>query len=78
MMGMLGDNKRKVAAILGEYKPIKEKEVGPIESDFSAAKESMAGEIMSALDSKDPKMLAKSLYQFMQMCGKEEDYSEED
>lgn len=77
MMGMLGDNKRKVAAILGEYKPV-EKEVGPIEADFSAAKESMAGEIISALDSKDPKMLAKSLYQFMQMCDKEEDYSEED
>ena len=76
MMGMLGDNKRKVAAILGEYKPV-EKEVGPIEGDFSAAKESMAGEIMSALDAKDPKMLAKAMSQFMQMCNKEEDYSEE-
>lgn len=77
MMGLLGDNKKKVAAILGDYKPVvKEKEIGPVEGDFSLAKESLAGEIISALDEKDPKKLMKSLSQFMQMCDKEEDYSE--
>jgi hypothetical protein len=77
MMGMLGDNKKRVAAILGEISPSK-KEVPQIEGDFSAAKESLAKEIMNALNEKDPKVLAKSLSQFMAMCSKEEDYSEEE
>ncbi len=76
MMGLLGDNKKRVAAILGEMP--KKKDVPMIEGDFSGAKESLAKEIIDALNEKDPKMLAKSLSHFMSMCEKEESYSEEE
>jgi hypothetical protein len=77
MMGMLGDNKKRVAAILGEMTP-KKKDVPLIEGEFSGAKEALAKEIMTAFEDKDPKMLAKSLSHFLALCDKEEDYSGEE
>jgi len=77
MMGMLGDNKKRVAAILGEVKSYK-KDVPQVEGDFSGAKEALAKEIIDALNEKDPKSLAKSLSHFLSICDKEEDYSEEE
>lgn len=77
MMGMLGDNKKRAAAILGEIS-YKKKDVPQVEGDFSSAKEALAKEIIDALNEKDPKALAKCLSHFMSMVEKEESYSEEE
>lgn len=71
-MMLLGDKKKLSAAIVGEYKP----QSKDIEPDFSGAIDGLASDILNAIEVKDSAMLAKALSNFMQMCGKEEEYRE--
>lgn len=80
MMGLLGGDKRKIAQIILSESPKPDgKEVSQgIESDFSGAIESIAKDLIEGVKSGDPRMVSRSLKHFIQMCGKEEEYSVEE
>lgn len=78
-MGLLGDKKNMVSLILKEHHRPEEKEVPQgLEGDFSKAHESIAKDLIEGIKSGDPGKVSRSLKQFMQMCGKEEEYSDEE
>ena len=77
MMGLLGDKKKAVSAILSESMKPQEKEVSQgLEGDFSKAHDLIAKDLIEGIKSGDPGMVSRSLKHFVQMCEKEEEYSE--
>lgn len=79
MMGLLGDNKKLVQLILSESPKTIEKDVPQgLEGDFSKAHDSLAEELINGFKSGDPRMVSRSLKQFIQLCGREEEYSVEE
>lgn len=79
MLGMLQDKKKISQAILGQIpKMAEEKKVpGGLEADFSSAHDSIAAEMLAAFKSGDSKSFSRGLKQFIQLCMKEGEYSEE-
>lgn len=71
------DKKKIVSIVLGE-KPKEEVKAQGLESDFSPAYEAASKDMMEALESKDAKKYASALKEFIMLCDKEEDYSEEE
>ena len=80
MLGMMGDKKKLISIILSEKspKPKEESVSNGLEADFSSGYEGLAGDIMSAVKSGDSKKLASSLKEFMQICMREDEYSDSD
>ena len=79
MLGMLGDKKKLISIILAEKAPKpEEKSVDGLEADFSSGYEGAAKDVLMALESKDAKALASAMKDFIMLCVREEDYSEED
>lgn len=70
---LLGDKKKMAAAMAGTFKPMKEE----AKADFPGAMEGFAADVLNSIKAGDAQMLAKSLSNFMQMCGKEEEYGED-
>lgn len=79
MMGLLGDKKRIVQLILSQtHEPVKEKEVPQgIEADFSKAHDALASDMIDGFKNGEPGKVSRSLKQFIQLCMKEDEYSEE-
>lgn len=75
---MLLFDKKKIAQVILSERPKKiEKDVPQgIESDFSMGLDSLAGEIIEGLKNGEPRMVSQALKQFIQLCLKEEEYSE--
>lgn len=79
LMGLLGDQKKMVQLILSESAGPKEKEVPQgLEGDFSKAHDSIAKDLIEGIKSGDPRMVSRSLKQFIVLCEKEEEYSVEE
>lgn len=77
MLGLLGDKKKMVSLILSEKQKPKETEVPQgLEADFSQAHESLAKEFIEGIKNDDPGMVSRSLKQFIQLCVKEDDYTQ--
>jgi predicted metal-dependent hydrolase len=78
MLGLLG-NKKIAQLILSEVPKMEVETEVPkgLESDFSKAHEALASEIISAVKGEDSLKLSRSLKQFVKLCEKEEEYSEE-
>jgi hypothetical protein len=77
MMGLLGDKKKIASLILSESPRPQEKEASQgIEGDFSKAHDQIAKDLIDGIKSGDPGKVSRSLKHFIQMCEKEEEYSE--
>ena len=75
MMGLLGDKKKAVSMVLGgrtDGLPAQSKDE-KVKQDYTAAMDSAAAEIMSAIETKDVKRLANALEAFDQVCEAKED-----
>jgi hypothetical protein len=79
MMGLLGDPKKSVSVILGKKDSglPPQSHVEKVETDYSAAMNSAAAEIMSAIETKDVSRLAKALESFDQVCDSKEESGED-
>lgn len=76
MMGLLGD-KKVISLILNEMHKPKEAEVPQgLEGDFSKAHDAIAKELIEGIKNGEPGKVSRSLKQFIQMCEKEEEYSD--
>lgn len=79
MLGLLGDQKKLVQLILSESpKPVEKEVPQGLEGDFSKAHDSIAKDLIEGIKSGDPRMVSRSLKQFVQLCEKEEEYSGEE
>ena len=79
MMGLLGDKKKAISMVLSG----KPEGLGPqsheekVETDYSAAMNSAAAEVMSAIETKDVSRLAKALESFDEVCESKEEAGED-
>lgn len=79
MLGMLGDKKKIAQLILSERPKVEEKAVPQgIEADFSQGLDALASDLVEGLKGGDPGMVSRSLKQFIKLCMKEGEYSEEE
>jgi len=73
---MMGEGSKKIASIIVEKKEPSVEEMTDNETDYGPGKEAAVGDILSAIENKDAKLLKSALEDLIAMCMDEYELSE--